>query len=121
MRAHVDRDACFIPVTFSELGIWTGLRRDSIDIDTCKMFKEELQGLIDTGRLAILVDFSGVDFMTSAGLGILVAFRKRVEEVSGKLALCSLNENIREVFDTVGFTQFFQIYSDSKGALAGMS
>ena len=93
----------------------------SIDTDTSRILKEELNGLIDTGRTAILVDFSGVDFMTSTGLAVLVAFAKRVEHVTGKLALCSLSGDIQEIFDTVGFTEFFDIHQSAKEALASLS
>ena len=93
----------------------------TIDLDTSKILKEELHGLIDTGRTAVVVDFSGVDFMTSTGLGVLVAFAKRVEEVDGKIALCALNDDIREIFDTVGFTEFFDIHQSAKEALASLS
>ena len=95
--------------------------KGSINIDTSRILKEELQGLIDTGRTAILVDFSGVDFMTSTGLGVLVAIAKRVEEVDGKFALCSLSDDIRSIFDTVGFTPFFDIHQSAKEALASLS
>ena len=93
----------------------------TIDIDTSKILKEALIGLIDTGRTVVLVDFSGVDFMTSTGLGVLVAFSKRVEEVDGKVALCSLSDDIQSVFDTVGFTRFFDINQSAKEALASLS
>ncbi len=93
----------------------------SINIDTSSILKEELNGLIDTGRTAVLVDFSGVDFMTSTGLGVLVAFAKRVEEVDGKVALCALGDDIQSVFDTAGFTPFFEIHQNAKDALASMS
>ena len=93
----------------------------TIDIDTSKVLKEALIGLIDTGRTVVLVDLSGVDFMTSTGLGVLVAFSKRVEEVDGKVALCSLNDEIQSVFDTVGFTPFFDIHRSAKEALASLS
>jgi anti-anti-sigma factor len=95
--------------------------KGSIDIDTSRILKEELHGLIDTGRTAILVDFSGVDFMTSTGLGVLVAVAKRVEEVDGNLALCSLSDDIQSIFDTVGFTPFFDIHRSAKEALASLS
>ncbi len=88
----------------------------SIDIDTSRILKEKLNGLIDTGTTVILVDFSAVDFMTSTGLGVLVAFAKRVEEVDGKVALFSLNDDIQSVFDTVGFTAFFDIHQSAKEA-----
>ncbi len=95
--------------------------KGTIDIDTSRIFKEELQGLIDTGRTVILVDFSAVNFMTSTGLGVLVAFAKRVEEVDGKFALCSLNDDIQSVFDTVGFSPYFDIHQSAKEALASLS
>ena len=93
----------------------------SINIDTSRILKKELNGLIDTGRTAVLVDFSGVDFMTSTGLGVLVAFAKRVEQVTGKLALCSLSDDIQSIFDTAGFTPFFDIHQSAKEALASLS
>ncbi len=93
----------------------------TIDTDTSRILKEELNGLIDTGRTAILVDFSGVDFMTSTGLGVLVAFSKRVEEVNGKIALCALSDDIQGIFDTVGYTPFFDIHQSAKQALASLS
>ncbi len=76
----------------------------SIDTDTSRILKEALNGLIDTGRTAVLV-----------------AFAKRLEEVDGKVALCSLSDDIQSVFDTVGFTQFFDINQSTKEALASLS
>ena len=95
--------------------------KGSIDINTRAILKEALDGLIDTGRTVVLVDFSSVDFITSTGLGVLLGFAKRVEEVDGKFALCSLGDDIRSVFDTVGFTSFFAIHQSTKEALASLS
>ena len=95
--------------------------KGSIDINTRAILKEALDGLIDTGRTVVLVDFSSVDFITSTGLGVLLGFAKRVEEVDGKFALCSLSDDIRSVFDTVGFTSFFAIHQSTKEALASLS
>ena len=95
--------------------------KGSIDMDDCKKLRGELHGLIDTGRIAILVDFSDVDFVSSANLGILVGFAQRVDKEGGKLVLCSLNDNIQSVFDTVGFTEFFEICRDAREALTRMS
>ena len=93
----------------------------AIDIDTSRILKDELNGLIDTERTTILIDFSAVDFMTSTGLGVLVAFAKRVQEVNGKVALCSLSDDVQSIFDTVGFTPFFDIHQSAKEALASLS
>ncbi len=95
--------------------------KGSIDFDTSSILKEELNGLIDTGRTAILIDFSAVDFMMSTGFTVLVAFAKRVEEVTGKVTLCSLNDDIQSIFETLGFTAFFDIHQSAKEALASLS
>ncbi len=95
--------------------------KGTIDINSRAVLKEALDGLIDTGRTAILVDLSDVDFMTSTGLGVLLGVAKRVEEVDGQFALCSLSDDIQNIFETVGFTQFFEIHQNAKEALASLS
>jgi anti-anti-sigma regulatory factor len=51
----------------------------------------------------------------------LVAFSKRVKEVDGKVALCALSDNIQDIFDTVGYTPFFDIHKSAKQALASLA
>ncbi len=93
----------------------------SLDIDTRKLFKDVLIGLIDTGATAILVDLSAVDFMTSTGLSALLSTAMRLEEVSGKFAVCSLNENVMRVFEISGFSKIMNVYPSADSALADMS
>jgi len=88
-----------------------------IDTDTSRILKEELNGLIDTGRTAVLVDFSGVDFMTSTGLSAMLYAAKRVEEVTGKFAVCSVNKDIHTVFAMTGFDSILDIYPTVDEAL----
>ncbi len=93
----------------------------SLDIDTRKLFKDVLIGHIDTGATAILVDLSAVDFMTSTGLSALLSTARRLEEVSGKFAVCSLNENVMRVFEISGFSKIMNVYPNADSALENMS
>lgn len=93
----------------------------SLDIDTRKLFKDVLIGLIDTGATAILVDLSAVDFMTSTGLSALIMAAMRLEKESGKFAVCSLNENIMRVFEISGFSKIMNVYPSADSALENMS
>ncbi len=93
----------------------------SLDIDTRKLFKDVLIGLIDTGATAILVDLSAVDFMTSTGLAALLSTAMRLEEVSGKFAVCSLNENVMRVFEISGFSKIMNVYPSADSALENIS
>ncbi len=93
----------------------------SLDIDTRKLFKDVLIGFIDTGATAILVDLTAVDFMTSTGLSALLSTAMRLEEVSGKFAVCSLNENLMRVFELSGFSKIMNVYPSADSALENMS
>ena len=90
----------------------------SLDIDTRKTFEEMLIGLLDTGETAILVDLSHVDFMTSTGLSAMLYAAKRVEDITGKFAVCSVNKGIQSVLEISGFDSIIAIYANADEALA---
>ena len=90
----------------------------SLDIDTRKIFQDMLIGLLDTGETAILVDLSHVDFMTSTGLSAMLFVAKRVENIAGKFAVCSVNKDIQSVFEMSGFDSILDIYPNVDEALA---
>ncbi len=93
----------------------------AIDIDNCRTLREKLNGLLDTGRYVALLDFSKVVFISSAVLGVLIRSAQRFEDAGGKLALCSLDDNVRSVFQVAGLEKFFVIHSNAKEALEDMS
>ncbi len=94
-------------------GVMVVVPHGSLDINTRKLFQDELLGLVDCGETAILVDLSAVEFITSTGLSALLSAAKRVEEIGGKFAVCSLNDNIRRVVKVSGFgTIFDTLFAD---------
>ena len=65
----------------------------------------------------LLVDMSRVEYISSAGLRVLLTSAKRVNAKAGKLTLCGLQPYVLEVFDVAGFTSIFQIQPDAAAAL----
>ncbi|HEX9407702.1 MAG TPA: STAS domain-containing protein [Thermoanaerobaculia bacterium] len=55
------------------------------------------------------VDFSGLDYISSAGLGVLLAAQKRLSQRGQSLRLVNVNHHIRDVFRFSGFDQIFEI------------
>lgn len=55
------------------------------------------------------VDCKNLDYISSAGLGVLLAVQKRLGESGEKLQLANLNSHIREIFRIAGFDQIFEI------------
>ncbi len=69
-------------------------------------------------RLAL--DMTGLSYVSSAGLRVLLVVAKKVQQQHGKLALFGLNPNVREVFAVSGFDTIFSIAADSGAALAAV-
>jgi anti-sigma B factor antagonist len=55
------------------------------------------------------LDFSGLDYISSAGLGVLLAAQKRLSQRGHALRLVNVNSHIRDVFRFSGFDQIFEI------------
>jgi anti-anti-sigma factor len=69
-------------------------------------------------RLA--VDMTGLSYISSAGLRVLLVVAKKVQQQHGKLALFGLGPNVREVFTVSGFDTIFSIAADPATALAAV-
>ena len=71
----------------------------------------QLFGLIDEdGREKIVLDFSNVEYLSSAALGKLITLDKKVKAARGKLRLCSIRPDIYEVFAITKLNKLFQIH-----------
>ena len=90
----------------------------SLDINTRKVFQDELTGLVDSGETAILVDFSAIDFITSTGISALLFAAKRLEEMGGKFAVCSLSDDIKRVMKIASLDTILDSYATVDDALA---
>jgi anti-anti-sigma factor len=55
------------------------------------------------------VNFENLDYISSAGLGVLLSVQKRLSNTGGRLTLAGLNQHIREVFQIAHFDQVFEI------------
>ncbi len=79
-----------------------------------------LSNILDTGEKNILLDCKNLKYISSSGLRVFLMGFKRTQSMQGILALCSLQEPIKEVFDISGFTGLFSIYNTQSDALASI-
>jgi anti-anti-sigma factor len=80
-----------------------------IDSTTSHTLDAHLVGLTDEGRHRIVVDFAEVDYISSAGLRVMLTLAKRLREGRGRLAICSLGTSVRQVFELAGFLSLFLV------------
>ena len=80
---------------------------------------QELFHLVDAeNRQKLLLNFSSVDFLSSAALGKLITLDKKVKARSGTLKLCNIRPEIYEVFAITKLNRLFDIKDDESDALA---
>ena len=89
-----------------------------IDSYSAPQLAEVLDGLLDKGRYKIVLDMSGVEFMSSAGLRVLISTQKSCKKhKNGELVLAAVPERIQNAFDLAGFTPLFSMYDDTMDAV----
>jgi anti-anti-sigma factor len=67
------------------------------------------QAFLDGVRGEVTLDCSGLDYISSAGLGVLLKTQKRLLAGHGKLRLTGLKSHLRDIFTYSGFDQLFEI------------
>jgi anti-sigma B factor antagonist len=65
--------------------------------------------VLDKITTSSTVDFRELEYISSAGMGVLLATQKRLSESGHKLALVNLNKHIRDIFGYAGFDRVFEI------------
>jgi anti-anti-sigma factor len=91
---------------------------ERLDTTTSPEFEKRVVGLLSAGEQFFVIDLRNVAYMSSAGLRVLLMFLKKLSASGGKLVLCNLSPEIRQIFDIAGFTRMFTIASGREDALA---
>ncbi len=90
-----------------------------LDTQTSPDAQQQLIRLIDEGETKILVNLEKLDYISSAGLRVLLVVAKQLKTTDGELRICSLNEIVKEVFDISGFDRILTISTSESEALEG--
>ena len=80
-----------------------------LDSNTSPEFEEKLFEVIEDGERSVIVDFEKLDYISSAGLRVLLKAAKELKRSQGKIVLCSMKDYIKEVFEIAGFVSLFPI------------
>lgn len=89
-----------------------------IDTVTAVEFEKAVSQALVTEDHAIVIDCSGMDYISSSGLRVFLMLQKKMSAKKGLLHLCCLQPNIREIFDISGFSGIFKLFTDLSSATA---
>lgn len=88
-----------------------------LDSVTCSELEDKTLRTIGAGQHNLILDLSEVPFISSAGLRVILVATKKVHG-QGKLVLCGLKAQVREIIEMAGFHNIIKVYDDLEGAKA---
>lgn len=101
-----------------EVTIVNFVDRKILDEQNIQKIGEDLFSLVEElGRKKVLLNFSNVEYLSSAALGKFITLNKKVANVGGKLVMCNINADIFEVFEITKLNKLFSIQTDEQTAL----
>lgn len=80
--------------------------------------RQKVKDLIEAGTKKLVINFSGVPYIDSTGLGFLAGSRVTAQNASINMVLASLNPHVKRVLDGVHLSQFFSIAESEEAAMA---
>jgi len=94
--------------------------RGEIDIFTAPEFKERINGAIDAGRDAVIVDLTGTTFVDSSSLGVLISAHRRLGQRDGRLVIACDVPAVLNTFKITGLDSVLELAPDRAAALAAL-
>lgn len=91
-----------------------------VDTTTSGSVEEAVRRAVDSGARRLIIDFSGVEYISSAGLRVFLVLAKRMRDLHGRLILCGMPEPVSQVFRLAGFMALFQVEASRAAAVARM-
>lgn len=88
-----------------------------LDTRTANSFEKRIVELLGMNEKKFIVDLVSTEYISSAGLRVLLMLAKKVDGADGELILASLNDSVREVFEIAGFTGVFTIAANRAEAV----
>jgi len=88
-----------------------------LDAHTAPKLEDALQSLLDKERYKIVVNCKHLSYISSAGLGVFMAFIEDVRNNAGDIKLTNMSPKVYNVFDLLGFPLLYEIFKDESEAI----
>jgi len=88
-----------------------------LDSNTSQRLEEKLFQAISDGSKRMIVDFKNLNYISSAGLRVMIKANKALIREDGRIILCSMQKYVREIFKTTGIDSFVPILDTMDDAL----
>ncbi len=89
-----------------------------LDVNTSSQLDDAVDQVFDGSNGALVIDFSGLKYISSSGLRVLLLTARRFGAADRRLVLCGVAGTIRKVFEISGFSSIFTVENTQKDALS---
>ena len=89
-----------------------------IDIYTSMFFQRQIEMVVEAGYINLIFDCKNLNYVSSTGIGAFSSLLKNIKLQSGDIVLISIPEKVHEVFQLLGFSQFFHFYNTLDEAIS---
>ena len=102
-------------------GVKTLVLSGSLDTTAAPQLESEGISLISKGCKALVIDFSGLEFISSAGLRAVFIISQKIMQLNGKLVICGATGMVKKVLTMSGFDSFIPLKDTRAEAVAACS
>lgn len=88
-----------------------------LDAHTAPKLEEAFQQLLNSKQFRIVVNFKDLSYISSAGLGVFMAYIEDVRKNEGDIKLTNMSAKVYNVFDLLGFPLLYEIFKDEGEAI----
>lgn len=89
-----------------------------LDAHTAPSLEDTFANLVEQGKYKIVVDFKDLTYISSAGLGVFMAFIEKIRDNGGDIKLASMSEKVFNIFDLLGFPLLYEIFKTEDEAIS---
>jgi len=89
-----------------------------LDAHTAPELESAIKKCRDEGKTKLIIDGSELEYISSAGLGVFMAFIEEIRTLGGDIKICALKSKVFNVFDLLGFPMIYHIVDTEEEAVS---
>lgn len=81
-----------------------------LDAASSPQIEKKINSIIEAGHFRLILNFAGVEYLSSAGMRLMLSVSKKLGHLEGKMVACSLHDEVMDVIKMAGFQEVLEIY-----------
>lgn len=88
-----------------------------LDAHTAPILEKHIETLVNSNRIRIIIDFSALEYISSAGLGVFMSHIEEIRNKGGDIKMIKMTDKVYSVFDLLGFPMLFNLEKNEEEAI----